>query len=51
MSDNNYDINTLRLISHNCNRNHHILNSILHTATTTADIVLIQEPGMLPHNN
>src|ERR671939_106642 len=36
--------NRIRIISHNCAKSQNVMQSILHTAINTADIILIQEP-------
>jgi exonuclease III len=45
MSKHPYDPNKIRIISLNCNRSSNVVNTILHLALHSADLVLLQEPG------
>jgi ribonuclease HI len=38
----------IRIIQHNCAKSQNVMHSLLHTAHTRADIVLIQEPWISP---
>lgn len=47
MSKQPYSQNSIRIIQHNCNRSSFVLNTLLDYAAGTADILLLQEPGLL----